>query len=139
MTMSARLVLHIVTTIILFAIGWWLYIRMTDSANDALDATRVATYWFASLVFIFFSWIFYWFVHKLKLKAWIIALLVAVVIAAASTVALQMAAEENQRNLEEAEMQKQSEQKQETPETVQSEKSNDSLQESLETLNLGEE
>jgi len=103
--MSARLILHIITTLILFALGWWLYIRMADSASDAIDSSSIAMYWFASLVFILFSWIFYWFVHRLKLKAWIISLILAAIIAAVSTVALVTVAEDNQRKLEEAEMQ----------------------------------
>jgi len=131
--MSARLVLHIISTLVLFALGCWLYIRMGDDANDAIDATNVAIYWFSVLVFILFSWIFYWFVHRLKLKAWIIALIIAVIIAAASIVVLLKVADDNQRKLEEVEMQQEA-----IPEVAEDEQVQEPDAE-LETLNLGEE
>ena len=74
--MPARFILHVMTTLVLFAVGWWLYMRMGDTALGAIDSTSVAMYWFASLVFILFSWVFYWFVHRLKTRAWIISLMV---------------------------------------------------------------
>lgn len=135
--MSARLILHIITTLILFALGWWLYIRIGESASDAIDATNVAIYWFASLVFIFFSWIFYWFVHRLKLKAWIISLLLAAIIAIVSTVVLVKIADNNQRKLENAEVQQQSEQGDGALNTKDAQE-REAGQE-LETLNLSEE
>ena len=134
--MSARLVLHIITTLILFALGWWLYIRMGDSATDAIDSITVATYWFASLVFILFSWIFYWFVHRLRLKAWLIAIAAAVIIAAISTVVLIKYADNNQRKLEEAEMQRQS--GQENGAVVSEDVQGQETQSEIETLNLSE-
>lgn len=130
--MSARLILHIITTLVLFAFGSWLYIRMGDDATDAINETSVATFWFASLVFIFFSWLFYWPMHRLKLKAWIIALIIAVIIAAVSTVVLKKVADENQRKLEEIEMQK------ESAADVTEDASVQETEEKLETLNLGE-
>ena len=86
--MSARLILHIITTIVLLAVGCWLYMRMQENAYDSIDENNVAIYWFASLVYIFFSWIFYWIVHRLKLKAWVIAQILALVFAAVATVSL---------------------------------------------------
>jgi len=134
--MSARLILHIITTLILLALGWWLYIRMGDSASDSIDSISVATYWFATLVFILFSWMFYWFVHRLKLKAWIISIILAIIIAVVSTIVLIKVAENNQRKLEDAEMQKQSEQDSGAA-TVEESQAQENEKES-ETLNLGE-
>ena len=83
--MPARFILHIIVTIILLSIGWWLYMSIGEGNYDSLT---VATYWFAALVFILFSWLFYWFVHRLQTKAWLIALVLSAVIAAIATSAL---------------------------------------------------
>jgi Ca2+/Na+ antiporter len=99
--MSARLILHFIVTIVLFAIGWWLYVRLEDRSYDAIDSVSVATYWFAALVYILFSWLFYWFVHRLKLKAWMVAQIIAVVIAVFATGALLYVSREHQQQLEE--------------------------------------
>ena len=99
--MSARLILHLVTTLVLFAVGCWLYMRMQESTYDSIDSTNVAIYWFASLVFIFFSWLFYWFVHRLKLKAWLVAQILAITLAAVATLSLLYISREHQQQLEE--------------------------------------
>ncbi len=99
--MSARLIIHIIVTIVLFTIGCWLYMRLEDSSFDAIDSVSVATYWFAALVYILFSWLFYWFVHRLKLRAWLIAQILAVVIAAFTTGVLLYVSREHQQQLEE--------------------------------------
>ncbi len=137
--MSARLILHIIVTIVLFTIGWWLYVRLEDSSFDAIDSVSVATYWFAALVYILISWLFYWFVHRLKLKAWVVAQIIALVITAFATGALLYVSREHQRQLEEkALLEKQQ------AETLNSdeEQVQDSASESVskpKTLNLSEE
>ena len=99
--MSARLILHIVTTLVLLAIGCWLYMRMQENTYDSIDSTNVAIFWFASLVYIFFSWIFYWIAHRLKLKAWLIAQILALILAAVSTLTLLYVSRDHQQQLEE--------------------------------------
>jgi thiol:disulfide interchange protein len=139
--MSARLILHIITTIVLLAVGCWLYMRMQENAYDSIDENNVAIYWFASLVYIFFSWIFYWIVHRLKLKAWVIAQILALVFAAVATVSLLYISREYQQQLEEKAMQKN-----EAASAAQGESVQDSAngletdsEDKLETLNLSEE
>ena len=102
--MSARLILHIVTTLVLLAVGCWLYMRMEENAYDSIDSVNVAIYWFVSLVYVLFSWIFYWLVHRLKLKAWVIAQILAIIIAAGATAALLYVSREHQQQLEQKTM-----------------------------------
>ena len=136
--MSARLILHFVVTLIFFAIGWWLYMRMEDNAYDAIDSVNVAIYWFAVLVYILFSWFFYWIVHRLKLKAWVIGQILAVVIAAVATVSLLFISHEHQKQLEEkAMLEEQKAQTLNSDEEPTHPPENDSEVE-LETLNLSE-
>ncbi len=135
--MAPRFILHIILTLLLFSIGWWLYMRLVGT-NSSVNSITVATYWFAALVFIFFSWIFYWFVHRLSSTAWMIALLAALAIAIISTLILLYISQENQKKLEEESMRLEQEQASEpdsqTDQTQQSESNNQ-----IETLNLGEE
>ena len=131
--MSARMILHIVVTVVLLAIGWYLYADLTSGTG--YDSVTVATYWFAVLVFIFFSWLFYWFVHKLKLKAWLISLILAVLIAAIGSYTLRYIAEDHQQKLEEEVIQKEQEQAQDEEQIQES----TSPSNEIETLNLGEE
>ena len=98
--MPARFILHVVITIVLLTIGWWLYMRLDDSGYK-IDSIMVATYWFTILVFIFFSWLFYWFVHKLKTKYWVAAQLFAITISAISIISLLYISKEHQKLLEE--------------------------------------
>jgi len=99
--MSARLILHVIVTLVLFAIGWWLYMRLENKSYGAIDSVSVATYWFSVLVYALFSWLFYWIVHGLKLKAWVIAQIIAVVIATISTGSLLFVSREHQKQFEE--------------------------------------
>lgn len=103
--MSARLILHIILTLVLFAVGWWLYASMDNVG--ALDSVGVATYWFAMLVFILSSWLFYWIVHRLRMRFWIIMQILAIVISAVSTSALLYASREYQKQIEEEVIQEQ--------------------------------
>jgi thiol:disulfide interchange protein len=103
--MSARLILHIILTLILFALGWWLYLRIGDAG--AFGSVEVAKYWFAILVYVFFSWIFYWIVHRLRLRAWFIMQFLAILIAAISTSALLYISREHQEKIEQKAMQQQ--------------------------------
>jgi ABC-type uncharacterized transport system permease subunit len=132
--MSARLVLHIITTLVLFSVGWWLYMRMEENAYDAIDSINVAIYWFASLVYILFSWIFYWIAHRLKLKAWVIAQFIALIIAAVSTVVLQYISREHQRQFEQKAMQQQEKSMQEPVDVLEI-----TSEDKPEILNLSEE
>lgn len=131
--MPARFILHIIITLVLFAIGWWIYMHMNDDSYD-IDSVTVATYWFAILVFILFSWLFYWFVHRLKTRAWVIALILAVVIALAATIALLYFSREHQQQLEEEAFKQEQNSTSETEPQSESTPSNE-----IETLNLGEE
>ena len=131
--MPARFILHIIITLVLFAIGWWIYMHMNDDSYD-IDSVTVATYWFAILVFILFSWLFYWFVHRLKTRAWVIALILALVIALAATIALLYFSREHQQQLEEEAFKQEQNSTSETEPQTESTPSNE-----IETLNLGEE
>lgn len=143
--MSARLILHIITTLILFAVGWWLYMRMQENAYDSIDSINVAKYWFASLVYIFFSWIFYWVVHRLKLKAWVIAQILALIFSTVATVSLLYISREHQKQHEEKAMQQNAETSGAQGESVQDSAngsetdSENKSEDKLETLNLSEE
>ncbi len=143
--MSARLILHIITTLVLFAVGWWLYMRMQESAHDSIDSTSVALYWFASLVYILFSWIFYWIVHRLKLKAWVIAQILALILTAVATVSLLYISHEHQKQLEEKAMLQNADTSGVQGESVQNSENepgtglDNKSENKLETLNLSEE
>ena len=135
--MAPRFILHIILTLLLLSIGWWLYTQLTGGHSN-LDSITVAAYWFAALVFIFFSWLFYWFVHRLSTTAWMIALIVSLVVTVISTLSLLYISRENQKKLvEEAiqqEQEKISEEKAQAEQPQQSETSN-----KIETLNLSED
>ena len=135
--MPARFILHIIVTLVLFVIGWWIYMHLDDNSYD-LDSVTVAIYWFAALVFIFFSWLFYWFVHKLKTKAWVIALILAMIIAAVSTISLLYISRQHQQQLEEEAMFEKQDQLSKTDSQVDKSQDSESKNE-IETLNLGEE
>ena len=130
--MPARFILHIITTLVLFAVGWWIYMHMNDNRYD-IDSVTVATYWFASLVFILFSWLFYWFVHRLKTGAWVIALILAVVIALVAIIALLYYSREHQQQLEEEAFKQEQNSISETTPQTESAPNNE-----IEILNLGE-
>ncbi|MGH1536849.1 MAG: hypothetical protein ACRBDX_02190 [Gammaproteobacteria bacterium] len=134
--MSARLIIHIVVTLILFAIGWWLYVRLEDNSYDAINSVSVATYWFAMLVYVFFSWILYWIVHWFRLRAWVIAQIIAIVIAAVATGTLLYISTEHQKQLEEKAM---LEEKSEQATNSATDQGAGSNEEKIQTLNLSEE
>lgn len=135
--MSARLILHIVTTLVLLAVGCWLYMRMEENAYDSIDSVNVAIYWFVSLVYVLFSWVFYWLVHRLKLKAWVIAQILALIIAAGATAVLLYVSREHQQQLEQKTMQQDEKAASSQQEIVKG--SGDGSDEKLEILNLSEE
>ncbi len=134
--MSARLIIHIVVTLILFAIGWWLYVRLEDNSYDAINSVSVATYWFAMLVYVFFSWILYWIVHWFRLRVWVIAQIIAIVIAAVATGTLLYISTEHQKQLEEKAM---LEEKSEQATNSATDQGAGSNEEKIQTLNLSEE
>ncbi|MFK7815126.1 MAG: hypothetical protein AB8B92_02220 [Gammaproteobacteria bacterium] len=103
--MSARLILHIILSLVLFTVGWWLYMSIGNSG--ALDSIGVATYWFAMLVYMFFSWLFYWVVHRLRLRVWVIMQILAILISAVSTGVLLYVSREHQKQVEEKAIQEQ--------------------------------
>jgi len=79
--------------------------RMEENNDAAIESVNVAIFWFAALVYIFFSWIFYWIVHRLKLKAWLIAQVLALIIAAVATLSLLYVSRDHQQRLEQKAMQ----------------------------------
>ncbi len=97
--MSARLILHIILTLVLFSVGGWLY--MSIGNVGALSSVGVATYWFVVLVYVLLSWIFYWIVHRLRLRYWIIMQILAIVLAAIATASLLYVSREYQQKIEE--------------------------------------
>ncbi len=137
--MSARLILHVTFTLVLFAAGWWLYMRLEDNSYAAVDSVDVATYWFAVLVYMLFSWFFYWIVHRLKLKAWVIAQIFAVVIAAVSTGSLLFVSREHQKQLEAEAIQQEKSEETLSSDEVQDDKSEAKPEDKIQTLNLSEE
>ncbi len=137
--MSARLILHLTLTLILFAFGWWLYMRLEDNSSTAIDSVGVATYWFAVLVYVLFSWLFYWIVHRLKLKAWGVAQIFAVVIAAVSTSSLLFVSHEHQMQLEAEALQKEESKDALSSEKVQEAKARANQEDKIKTLNLSED
>lgn len=128
--MPARFILHIILTLVLLAMGWWLYMQLGDGEYASMS---VATYWFTVLVFILLSWLFYWFVHRLKTKAWIIALTIAGVLTAVSTTTLLFLSKQNQKMLEEAAL------AQEQADSEKVETQDVDVSTELETLNLSED
>jgi len=114
--MSARLILHIITTLILFAIGWWMYMRMEENTYDSISSVNVATYWFASLV---------------------IAQILALIIAAVATTSLLYVSRDHQQKLEEKAIQQ--EQETSSQEEQDLEKSESTSDDKPETLNLSED
>ena len=128
--MPARFILHIILTLVLLAFGWWLYAQLGGGSYEAMS---VATYWFTALVFILLSWLFYWFVHRLKTKAWIIALIIAAVLTAIATSTLLFLSKQNQSLQESAAFEK------EQASTQDNEVPNANVSTEIETLNLSED
>lgn len=101
--MSLRFILHIAVCLLLAAAGWWLFTQLDETGHSSITSIQVAGYWFGILVFILFSWFFYWILNRRSTKAWFIAQGIAVVIAISSTVALLLISHihEQQRKAEE--------------------------------------
>ncbi|MEJ2115709.1 MAG: hypothetical protein P8X88_06610 [Gammaproteobacteria bacterium] len=134
--MPARFIIHSVVTLILFAIGWWLYMRLLGGYKGEIDSVGVAIYWFAILVYVLFSWLFYWFVNKLKLRAWVIAQIIAIAIAVVSTGSLLYISNEHQKQLEEKAMLEQQEEKSSIQEL---EQSDSKVENKIQSLNISED
>ena len=83
--MSLRFIVHLGLCVGLVLIGGWLYLQLSETSSYSVSSIQVASYWFALLVFILFSWFFYWIIHKRSGQAWMIALMIALLIAAIST------------------------------------------------------
>ncbi len=128
--MPARFILHSILTLVLLAFGWWLYMQLGKGSYEAMS---VATYWFTALVFILLSWLFYWFVHRLKTKAWIIALIIAGLLTGVATTTLLLLSEQNQKLQEETAM------AQEKADLEKAETQDTEPPAEIETLNLGED
>ena len=87
--MPVRLILHAIVTLVLFAIGWWLYMSLGNRNYGAIDSASVAIYWFTVLVYV------------LKFKAWVIAQILAVVIATITTGSILFLSRKHQKQFEE--------------------------------------
>ena len=101
--MSLRFVLHIIVCIFFAGLGGWLYLQLGHDQSGLINSISLACYWFGYLVFLFFSWIFYWVVHKSSATAWIVAQFFALSIAIFATVSIVIISREheNRRQVEE--------------------------------------
>ena len=86
--MTLRFTLHLLICVLLATFGYWLYTQLNISEYKFINSISVASYWFGFLVFLLFSWLLYWILHRRSLKAWAIAQFISVLIAVISTVAL---------------------------------------------------
>ena len=86
--MSLRFTLHFLICVLFAALGWWLFLQLRDNTSASITSIHVAGYWFGFLVFILFSWFFYWILHRRSTKAWFISLMIAGFIAVISTGAM---------------------------------------------------
>ncbi len=134
--MPARFIIHSIVTLVLFVTGWWLYMRLNGSSKDAISSVSVATYWFAILVYVLFSWLFYWLASNLKLRAWMIMQIIAIAIAAVSTESLLYISREHQKQLEEKAILGEQGEKSSIPEV---EQTDSELENKIQTLNLSED
>lgn len=132
--MPARFILHIILTLVLLAFGWWLYMQLGKGSYKTMS---VATYWFTALVFILLSWLFYWFVHRLKTKAWIIALIIAGLFTAAATTTLLLLSKQNQKLQEDAALAQEQADSEKAEAQAQAQDIESPAE--IETLNLGED
>jgi len=98
--MKPRFIFHMLLSASLASFGLWLYMQMQHSGNAYIDSILVASYWFTFLIFLFFSWFFYWVLHKRSTKAWLIALVLAALIAIAGIIALRVVAKQYQLETE---------------------------------------
>ena len=84
--MTQRFVLHCIICIFFAAIGWWLYLQIDLDSYKFINSISVASYWFWLLSFLLFSWLFYLFLRKSSTKSWLIAQLIAFLIALIATI-----------------------------------------------------
>lgn len=101
--MKPRFIAHMLLSASLASLGLWLYMQMQSSTYQYIDSIFVASYWFVFLIFLFFSWFFYWVLHRRSVIAWLIALVLASFIAIATYIALHIVAEQYQQEIENAE------------------------------------
>lgn len=101
--MTQRFTLHIILCIFFAGLGWWLFLKLEYNGNDLINSIFVASYFFGFLVFVFFSWFFYWILHRRSTKIWIVAQLIALLIAIIATTAVLFVSHdhENRRKAEE--------------------------------------
>lgn len=101
--MTTRFILHVILCIFFAAIGWWLYLQLGKNGYTLITPLSVASYWFGFLIFVFFSWIFYWILHRRSTKSWAIAQLIALLIAITATISMLVISHdhENRRKAEE--------------------------------------
>ncbi len=101
--MKPRFILHMLLSASLISLGLWLYMQMQTSSHEYIDSIFVASYWFTFLIFLLFSWFFYWVLHKRSTTAWLISLVLAVAIAIAGIIALRIVSKQYQQEIEKAE------------------------------------
>ena len=84
--MTTRFILHAILCIFFAAIGWWLYLQLENNGYTLITPLSVASYWFGFLIFVFFSWIFYWILHRRSTKSWAVAQFISLLIAIIATI-----------------------------------------------------
>ena len=101
--MKPRFIVHMLLSASLASLGLWLFMQMGTTSYAYIDSIFVASYWFAFLIFLFFSWFFYWILHKRSTTAWLIALVLAGLIAIAGIVAMRTVSKQYQQEVEKSE------------------------------------
>lgn len=101
--MTTRFILHVILCIFFAAIGWWLYLQLENNEYTLITPLSVASYWFGFLIFVFFSWIFYWILHRRSTKSWAVAQFISLLIAIIATISMLVISHdhENRRKAEE--------------------------------------
>lgn len=100
--MSLRFILHISLCVLLTLVGWWLYLQLSKNSSYSVSSIQLASYWLGLLIFILFSWIFYWILHRRSGQAWMISLVIALVIAIVATTALLIISHDHERQRQKA-------------------------------------
>lgn len=86
--MTLRFTLHLLICVLLATFGFWLYMQLNINEYKFINSISVASFWFGFLIFLLFSWLFYWVLHRRSAKVWAIAQFISVLIAVISTAAL---------------------------------------------------
>ena len=86
--MTLRFTLHSILCTFFTGLGWWLYLQLYKDGNGLINSISVASYWFGFLIFVLFSWFFYWILHRRSTKSWLIAQLIALLIAIIATLSI---------------------------------------------------